>query len=97
MDENEKAVRLSLSFNAEACRSGLFSAALDIADTMKKNNIPLGEAALLTGAVEMVSQLWMQVMLQAGHTPEKARIGLIKQTRIFAKKHSRVRPDMVPS
>ncbi len=92
-DENEAALRLSMSFNAEACRSGLFAAAIDILDTMKKNDIPNGEAALVTGALEMACQLWMQVMLQAGHMPEAARIAFFGQAKTFLRKHSRLREE----
>lgn len=86
--ENSRAFKASMSFNAEAARSGLFAAAIDIMDTMKKNDIPNGEAALLTGAVEMAAQLWMRTMLSAGKTRLEARKSLEKQVRTFAIKHS---------
>ena len=88
-DENEQAFRQSMAFNSEAVRSGLFAAAIDIANIMKKNDIPHGEAALITGAIEMAAQLWMQVMLKAGNTRQAARQQLEKQVRTFALKHSR--------
>lgn len=99
-DPNGTAFRQSMAFNAEAARAGLFAAAQDIAEAMQKANIPNGEAALLTGAVEMACQLWMQVMLQApGVTRQKARAKLIEQVRTFANKHSRPedRPEAVAS
>lgn len=95
--EAERAYRQSMAFNTEAARAGLFAAAMDMAETMKNAGIPDGEAALLTGAVEMAAQLWMQVMLQAGQTPMAARKALEKQIRTFAIKHSRQREEARPS
>lgn len=87
-DPNDKAFRQSMAFNAEAARAGLFAAAIDIADTMQKNNIPHGEAALVTGAMEMAAQLWMQTMLGAGQTRMASRKAAEKQFRTFLNKHS---------
>jgi hypothetical protein len=87
-DDNDKAFRQSMAFNAEAARAGLFASAMDIAEMMKKNDIPHGEAALVTGAVEFAVQLWMQVMLKAGNTRQAARQQLEKEVRVFARKHS---------
>jgi hypothetical protein len=95
VDPNEAAFRQSMAFNSDAARAGLFSAALDIADTMKENDVPHGEAAVVTGALEMAAQLWMQVMLQAGHTRMKARQAAEKQFRTFLIKHSEPRENAV--
>jgi hypothetical protein len=89
VDDQEAAFRQSMAFNAEAARAGLFSAAADMAKTMKEGDVLNGEAALLTGAVEMAAQLWMHTMIQAGHSPMKARKAFEKQARTFAIKHSR--------
>ncbi|MGH6730017.1 MAG: hypothetical protein ACREBK_07670, partial [Sphingomicrobium sp.] len=59
--EQEAAWRRHMAFNAEAARSGLFAAALDIATTMREQGVAQGEACLLTGAAEFVAQLWQQV------------------------------------
>lgn len=87
--EQEAAFRQSMAFNAEAARSGLFAAALDIADTMRKSGVPHGEACLVTGAVEMAAQLWFEVMARAGHQPKLSRARFIKQAREFFDKHER--------
>ena len=86
----------SLAFNAEAARSGLFAAAQDIAKTMRENGVPHGEAALLTGAIEMAAQLYTQVMLAAGHTPRAIRTELHKQVRFFHRKHLKAEREGAP-
>lgn len=88
-EEKEAAFRQSMAFNAEAARSGLFAAAIDIADTMKKSGVPHGEAALLTGAVEMAAQLWFEVMHRAGQPPKFSRARFIKQAKEFFDKHEK--------
>lgn len=87
--EQEAAFRRSMAFNAEAARSGLFAAALDISLEMKKAGIPHGEACLLTGAVEMVAQLWQQMMSAAGQPPKRSRAKLVAEIRTFFDKHDR--------
>lgn len=86
-DEDEAAFRRHMAFNVEAIRSGLFAAAIDMADTMKAQNVPHADAILTTAAVEMAAQLWTQVMLRAGHTPKKVRESLEKQVHFFHRKH----------
>lgn len=78
-----------MAFNAEAARSGLFAAAIDIAEAMKKSEIPHAEAALLTGAVEFVAQLWHEVGIKAGKSPAQVRKMLEKQVRTFFIKHTK--------
>ncbi len=87
--EQEAAFRQSMAFNAEAARSGLFAAALDIAVEMKNAGIPHADAAILTGAAEMVAQLWQQVAHQAGIPAATARKNLEKEIRTFFGKHVR--------
>lgn len=85
--EAEAAFRQHMAFNTEAVRSGLFAAAMDIADTMKEQGVPHADAIIVTAAVEMATQLWTQVMLRAGHPPKKVRESLEKQVRAFFRKH----------
>jgi hypothetical protein len=96
-DPNEHAFRQTMAFNAEAARAGLFSSALDIADTMREAQVVNGEAAVVTGALEMAAQLWMQVMMQAGHPKMKARQAAEKQFRTFLIKHGEPREEAVAS
>lgn len=93
--EAEAAFKQSMAFNAEAARSGLFAAALDIADTLKEANVPNGEAALLTGAAEMVAQLWQQVGEKAGIPSAKVRKTLLDEIKTFYGKHQRASRDAV--
>jgi hypothetical protein len=77
----------ALRFNAEAVRSYLFKAALDVADQMQKDGIAMGEAAILTGAIEMVAQLWAQVGHRAGQSPSDVRHKAERQFWIFYHRH----------
>lgn len=88
-EEQEAAFRQSMAFNTEAARSGLFAAAIDIAEEMKKAGIPHGEACLVTGAVEFAAQLWFQVMHRAGQPPKKSRAKLRQQIGEFFDKHEK--------
>jgi hypothetical protein len=87
--EQEAAFRQSMAFNTEAARSGLFAAAIDIAETMKKAGVPHGEACLVTGAVEFATQLWFQTMHRAGQPTKRSRAQLVKQVRDFFDKHEK--------
>ena len=87
--EQEAAFRQSMAFNSEAVRSGLFAAALDIADELRKAGVPHGEACLLTGAAEFVAQLWQQVGHKGGIPPMKTRSTLLKEINTFYGKHVR--------
>lgn len=89
---NEATRAQTLAFNTEAARSGLFAAAIDIADIMRENDVPEGEAALITGAVEFAVQLWDRTMIAAGQTPKASREAFEKQAKFFFKKH-RQAPD----
>lgn len=80
------------AFNAEAARSGLFAAALDMAEAMKDSGIPNAEAALLTGAVEFVAQLWQQVGLAAGIPRATTRKLIEKELRFYLNKHAEPAP-----
>lgn len=90
IDKEEADWRRSMAFNAEAARAGLFAAALDILDTMKKQNIPQAEAAVMTGAVEMAAQLWQQVSHQANIPVAKARRTFLGECQAFFSKHLRM-------
>jgi hypothetical protein len=85
--DEEAAFRRHMAFNVEAVRSGLFNAAMDIADTMRGQNVPHADAILTTAAVEFAAQLWTQVMIRAGHPPKKVREELQKQVHFFHRKH----------
>ena len=89
-EELDAAYRQSMAFNTEAARSGLFAAALDIADTMRSHGVPNGEACLMTGALEFAVQLWFQVSAQAGVMPNRARDTLMKEVWDFWDKHRRL-------
>lgn len=77
----------SMAFNTEAIRSGMFAAALDMADTLKQADIPNAEAILLTASIETAAQLWAQVSKQSGIPRPKARATLEKELRFFFNKH----------
>lgn len=77
----------ALAFNTEAVRGYLFTAAVEIARGLKEGEVEHGEAALITGAVEMAAQLFAQVMHQAGKTPRESRMALEKIMRQFHRKH----------
>ena len=85
------------AFLAESVRSGLFSAALDIAESMKQGGVEGGEAALLTGAIEFSVQLWTETMLKAGHPPQKVRKSLEANVRTFFQKHKSGGEEVNPS
>lgn len=88
--EQDAAFKRSMAFNAEAVRSGLFAAALDISNELKKAGVPHGEAALLTGAAEFVAQLWQQVGENGGLKPMKVRTTLLGEIKTFFGKHVRM-------
>ena len=83
-------VKSDMAFNAEAARAGMFAAALDMIDTMREAGVEQAEAAVLTGAIEMATQLWTKVMLEVGHPPQMVRVSLEKQIRVFFRKHSQL-------
>ncbi len=87
-DEEAARVR-ALAFNTEAVRSGMFAAAIDIADTMRENGVENGESCLLTGCAEMVAQLWQQVAEKAGIPRATARKTLEREIRTFYAKHAK--------
>lgn len=86
-DQAEADYRRSIAFNVEAMRSGLFSAALDMAKTMKEADIPNADAVMLTAAVEFTAQLWAQVSKQTGIQRGKSRATLEKELRFYFAKH----------
>lgn len=86
-EEQEAAFRQHMAFNVEAVRSGLFASAIDIAETMKEQNVPHADAIITTAAIEFAAQLWVQVMIRSGQTPKAAREALEKQVRFFFLKH----------
>jgi hypothetical protein len=88
-EEQEAAFRRSMAFNTEAARSGLFAAAIDIAQEMKKAGVPHGDACLVTGAVEFAAQLWFQMMHRAGQQPKKSKAKLVAEIKTFFDKHER--------
>lgn len=88
-EEQQAALARSMAFNTEACRSGLFAAAIDMADTLKKAGVAHGEACLVTGAVEFAAQLWFEVMSKAGQPPKRSRAKLVGQIRTFFDKHEK--------
>ncbi len=85
----------ALAFNAEAVRSYLFQSALEVAEQMQKDGIAMGEAAILTGAIEMVAQLWAQVGFRAGQSPSDVRHKAERQFRIFYHKHMKAEREKV--
>lgn len=91
----------ALAFNAEAVRGYMFNAAREVAEGMQKDGIAFGEAALLTGAIEMVAQLWAQVAHRSGISPSDARQKAERQFRIFYHKHLQAErgnaPEVKPS
>lgn len=93
-EEQQAAFRQHMAFNAEAARSGLFAAAMDIADTMNKANVAHGEACLLTGAAEMVAQLWQQVGKGTGKSSREVRQTLVKEINFFF--HKSRKADAAP-
>ena len=89
-EKEEADWRRSMAFNAEAARAGLFAAALDILDQMKKAGVPQAEAAVMTGAVEMSAQLWQQVSHEAKIPVAKARKTFLGECQHFFSKHLRM-------
>lgn len=81
-EELDAARRQALSFHTETCRAAMMAAALDIANTMRENNVPEGEACLVTGAVQFAVQLWDTIMRRAGNTPLESRRELERQVKM---------------
>lgn len=82
--DDEPAAKLAM--NIEAVRSGLFAAALDIADMMKENNVDDADAAILDGAIMFAVELWDNTMVAAGHAPSHSRKALLANvTKALAK------------
>lgn len=77
----------AVAFNAEAVRAYLFQSALEVADGMQKDGISHSDAAILTGAIEMVAQLWAQVGHRSGNSPSDVRHKAERQFRIFYHRH----------
>lgn len=85
--EEREAARLeALRFHTETCRAALMAAALDIANTMRENNVLEGEACLVSGAVQFAVELWDKIMRQAGNTPLDSRRELERQVKIALSK-----------
>lgn len=85
-EELDAARRQALAFHTETCRAAMMAAALDIANTMRENNVPEGEACIVTGAVQFAVELWDKIMRRAGHTPLDSRRGLERQVKMALSK-----------
>lgn len=87
LTDEERAERQAFAFNAEAARAAMFAAAMDTIQTMQAQGLAHNEAPVLTGMIEATTQMWTHVMIQAGHSPSKARAALIGQVNFFFHKH----------
>ena len=74
-DEEALLAADQIVFHAEAVRAGLFSSALDVADTMQDAGIDpvIGSSAIMNGAAQFTAQLWQQMTMEAGIAPDVAR------------------------
>ena len=89
-EELAEAERRALLFNIEAARAGLFAAAVDIAEEMKKNGVAQVDVVILTAAAEMSAQLWQQVGWRRGVPMQTCRKNLLKEIGRMWSKHLRM-------
>lgn len=80
-----------VAFNAEAVRGYLFSAGAHVLEGMQEQKVDHAPAAVLTGALEFAAQLWMEVSLQSGVPPKKARETAEGEFRKFLRKHAQLK------
>jgi hypothetical protein len=90
VEETEEERRQRLSIHTEAARAGFFAVASDILTTMQAQQVPEAESCVMTGAVEMAVQTWVQVAEQQGVPQQKSRKTLEAEVRLFYFKHLRL-------
>lgn len=96
MTEEEQARRAHLAKHTEFARSAFFSVGGDILETMRAGRVDEAEAIVMTGALEMAVQLWLQVALRSGVPPQKARKTLETEARRFWQKHLKIENEPLP-
>lgn len=69
--------------HVEAARAGFNLIAVDMMRAMGEKGVENAPAAVLSGAVEFATQIWVQTMLQAGNPPLKVREALIQQVKTY--------------
>lgn len=95
MPEDEQARRAHLAKHTEFARSAFFSVSVDILDTMRAGRVEEAEAIVMTGALEMAVQTWLQVALRSGVPPQRARKTLETEMRRFWQKHLKIENEPV--
>lgn len=79
-----------MAFNVEAVPAGLIAAVLDIAEELKKNDVPHADAIILTAAAEFTAQLWQQTAHRGLIPSRTARNRLLDEIKTFWAKHLRL-------
>lgn len=88
--ETEQDRRKRLALHAESARAAFFAVAGDVLETMKAGGVAEAEACVMTGALEMAIQTWVQVAFQSGVSPSMSRKTLVAEVGRFYQKHLRI-------
>jgi hypothetical protein len=89
-DQHRRRVAL-LAQHSEAARAGFFAVGKDMLETMQASGkVPESAACVMTGALEMAVQLWVEVGAQVGIPPKTVKRNFQKEVGRFFRKHERL-------
>jgi NAD-dependent oxidoreductase involved in siderophore biosynthesis len=77
-----------IAVHVEIVRAGFHSAAQDMLQFMIEQGVENAPAAVLSGSIESVVQMWVKTMSEAGHPPSRVRESLIQQVKTYHRKHA---------
>lgn len=79
--------RRNLALHSDAARAGFFATGKDMLETMQSGNVSEAPACVMTGALEMAVQLWVEIGTQANISANAIERNFEKEMRRFFRKH----------